>query len=494
MKSRLAAVVRLVWFWALVVCIPTWALAQEEGQGQFLLISDIHFDPFYDGSLFGQLQAQPVEKWPEILEESKPAGFNPRGTDSNYALVKSSLDEVQKRLPDPDFILYPGDLMAHEWQSKYDRLAPKSHLEDPEAYHDFTTRAIRFLAREFQRRYPDTPVLPTLGNDDSYCGDYMITPDGPFLAMYAEVWAPLIGPEKERERFRKTFSHGGYFTTKLPGAKHHRLVVLNSIVFSVNYDNACGTSTQTPALDQLEWLGRTLDEAREAGETVWLLMHIPPGINSYNSAESVLHDGPAVTFWQPELTSRFLQLVGRHRDTIQGAFLGHTHMDDFRVIRLDGRPILFGKIAPAISPIFGNNPGYQGYQYDRETGVLLNYQTYYLTNLADNDNGAPPPAAPEGKWAFEYDFQKTYQLPSLDPASIARLAGQLRANAAYQKSYTQFYSVSAAPEFDPRTFDVYACAIPNVTPAEFLNCLHGVPKPRHPIHFPDRRRAPAPTP
>ena len=105
----------------------------------------------------------------------------------------------------------------------------------------------------------------------------------------------------------------------------------------MNYDNSCGSGTQSPALDQLRWLDLTLERAETSAEFVWLLMHIPPGINSYNSSEIVHAGGAPVTFWQPELTSQFLKLVQRHRRTLRLAFAGHTHMDDFRVIRTDGR-------------------------------------------------------------------------------------------------------------------------------------------------------------
>ena len=47
---------------------------------------------------------------------SRPASIR-WGPDSNYALLKSSLDDARKRIPHPDFILYPGDMLAHRWQS-----------------------------------------------------------------------------------------------------------------------------------------------------------------------------------------------------------------------------------------------------------------------------------------------------------------------------------------------------------------------------------------
>ncbi len=409
MASDIGKMLRAALLLLLVGILPVRAPAQTDS-GQFLLISDIHFDPFFDGALFQRLVAEPAEGWGAILHGAGPAGINPRGTDSNDALLQSSFDDALGRCPQPAFILFPGDFMAHRWQAKYDKLATRSHFEDPASYRGFTSKAIRYLAEEFRRRYPRTPILPTLGNDDSFCGDYMIEPEGPFLEMFAGIWEPLLGPELDRGAFRETFPRGGYYTSPLSGLKAHRLVVLNSVFFSVNYDNACGPSTKTPALDQLRWLDRTLDKAQTAGESVWLLMHVPPGINSFNSAEGVSRGGPPVTFWQPELTSRFVQLIRRYRATIRAVFAGHTHMDDFRVIRLDSEPALLCKIAPAISPIFGNNPGYQVYQYDRGTGILRDYQTYNLTNLADSGSAAAPAI---GRWALEYDFREAYGYPEL---------------------------------------------------------------------------------
>ena len=145
--------------------------------------------------------------------------------------------------------------------------SPPIAPQDPEAYRDFTTKVIRFLAAEFRNRYPRTPILPALGNNDSYCGDYRITPDGPFASMFAAVWEPLLGLDQahEGEAFRATFQRGGYYTIRLRQPAGHRVVVLNSVVFSQNYDNACGSSTHTPALDQLHWLAGTLEAPRRPG-------------------------------------------------------------------------------------------------------------------------------------------------------------------------------------------------------------------------------------
>ena len=167
-------------------------------------------------------------------------------------------------------------------------------------------------------------------------------------------------------------------------------------------------------------------------------------------------------------------------------------MDDFRVIRLDGEPVLLCKIAPAISPIFGNNPGYQVYQYDRESGALENYQTYYLTDL-DSRAGSRRRPRPAGGPSSTTSARPTAWTPR-PPGTVDRLADRIRTDAAVRRNYTTFYGVSAAPEITPQTLDVYRCAITNVTPAEFLTCLSGTPKPKRPPAFPDRRPAAGPAP
>jgi hypothetical protein len=184
--------------------------------------------------------------------------------------------------------------------------------------------------------------------------------------------------------------------------------------------------------------------------------------------------GPAIAFWQPELTSRFLQLVGQYRSTIQAVFAGHTHMDDFRVVRLDGQPSLFIKIAPAVSPIYGNNPGLQIYQYERASGAIQNYQTYYLTNLPTNGQAVTSGA---GTWAMEYDFRQAYGFSAFNPATVAALSNRIATDLDVQRRYIRFYGVSAAPEITASTIAAYRCVIPNITPAEFQVCNRGVPTP-----------------
>jgi hypothetical protein len=86
------------------------------GQGVFLIVSDLHFDPFADPAIVKELVAADVQAWPAIFESSKLPGFAQYGNDSNYPLMASALEAARRILPRPDFVLYPGDYLAHEFE------------------------------------------------------------------------------------------------------------------------------------------------------------------------------------------------------------------------------------------------------------------------------------------------------------------------------------------------------------------------------------------
>lgn len=433
---------------------------------RFLVMADFHFDPFLGLSRnqFAVLATAPLADWPTLLSGQPAPKY---GSDSPFPLVQGSLDDASSRLAKPDFVLIPGDFLAHGWSAKYDQLAPQTRRQNPAAYQAFTRRVMQFLAGRLHQAFPQTPLFPVLGNDDSDCGDYLIGPDSPFLEMFAEVWSPLMALPGAEEtaglpEVISTLRRGGYYSVRLPRLKNHRLIALNTVFCAPQYSNACGDPTATPALDQFRWLETALAVAERQGEQVWLLLHIPPGIDSYATQKA---SGQAQPLWQPELTAWFLQLVKRHEGILQMAFAGHTHMDDFRVIQLDDRPVLLTKIAPAVSPIFGNNPGYQIFHYERASGVVRDYVTYGLPlNSAPGNTPA---------WRMEYEFSRAYDPLQFHAASIAQLGAEVISAASVRATFRQFYTVSGPPT--PISDLILGCTIRTTTIAGFTDCAAGTP-------------------
>jgi hypothetical protein len=96
--------------------------APEEGLRECLLISDIHFDPFADPSLFESLAREPASEWGRLLASSSERGVSQLGTDSNYVLLESCLTAAAQTCPRPEFILYPGDSLARDYERATKRL------------------------------------------------------------------------------------------------------------------------------------------------------------------------------------------------------------------------------------------------------------------------------------------------------------------------------------------------------------------------------------
>lgn len=115
-------------FTGLLLCCVSLAGAaeQKEGLRECLLISDIHFDPFADPSLFESLAKEPVSEWGRLLASSSEHGVSQLGSDSNYVLLESCLRAAAQVCSHPDFILYPGDSLAHDWRARYEKASLRS--------------------------------------------------------------------------------------------------------------------------------------------------------------------------------------------------------------------------------------------------------------------------------------------------------------------------------------------------------------------------------
>jgi hypothetical protein len=209
-------------------------------------ISDIHFNPFYDTTLLPQLITAEVNQWESIFETSKIKGFGTVSSDeTNYTLLVSSLKDMAETSKNPDFIIFTGDFLAHEFPDKF-----KNHAPEGNDYDIFVEKTIEFVVLMFEKYFPDTPVYVSLGNNDCYAGDYQIIPEGKFLKKTTPVLADkfLENPEN-RSSFAATYLVGGYFTVAPRGTENTLIISLNSNFFSPKHNN---TVNYDPGKRQLD--------------------------------------------------------------------------------------------------------------------------------------------------------------------------------------------------------------------------------------------------
>jgi hypothetical protein len=365
-------------------------LSGEHRAGTFLLFSDVHFDPFADPARVRALAAAPASQWRGIFAEASP-GFSRYGQDCNDALFQSFLDDMAARVPRPDFVLFPGDLLCHGFWTRYPKLTGDTSKQ---GLLNFIEKTADYFLREVTRRFPDIPVYPALGNNDSFEGDFQIAPDSPYLAVTAPLIARLaLKNETARAGFLETYPGYGCYSVPLPG--NGRLIVYNNIFWA---KRSAHPQAGRPVMEFVE---REVRAAAGRGEKVWLMAHVPPGDNSKSTAAKFLKTGTRGS--NPLLAEAWRTAMPRllvaHAGAIRASFAGHVHRDEFRIIYSGNEtpPVGAMRLAPSISPITGNNPGYQVYVYDKKSFELLDVTVHSLGLEA---------AGPA--WAQEYVYSRMY--------------------------------------------------------------------------------------
>lgn len=437
--------------------------------GTVVSISDIHFNPFYDPALIGSLIRSDYEQWQPIFSHSTVQNYGSHDADTNYLLFQSALQNIYSVAPRPDFIIISGDFLGHDFQETFAKLSGKNDANSVAAFIDKT---IAFVTLMIARRFPNTPVYPALGNNDSYCGDYAVEPNGQFLRATAQTWKGLLRSAANVHSFMETFPASGSYDVVAPNNRKHRLIVLNTTFFSSKYRNACGDPNAQPGTELMKWLEAALQASATLGAKVWLLYHIPPGIDVYSSLNqsSSSQAQQAVSFWQASYNQQFIDLMTRYSGMIVGAFAGHTHMDTFQLVQSTNQtPVSFVHFTPAISPSFGNNPAFEIFTYNRRSATLRDYKAYYfdLSSAAAQKNARV-------KWRKEYSFVESYRQPSFAASSLKAIYDLMPANQnGNLTKYETYYNVSnrASPGFAPDNWRAYWCGMTNLTEPQYLGCI-----------------------
>jgi hypothetical protein len=430
---------------------------------EVLVLTDIHFNPLADKAIAESLAAAPAEEWPLILDRGNERMSN-YTEDSDWRLLRATLDELQAQKK-PDLVLIAGDFVVHDFRKAFDRSIA---AHDDAAYRRFVVKTMRFLALEFANAFPKTPILPALGNNDSDCGDYAIQPGGAFLAETQAIVAAMIGPQTGQD-FAQSWTALGSYAVNDPAQPGLRVIALNDNYFSTHYRNSCGGEGDgNPARASIAWLSRALADAATAQRKVLLLYHIPPGTDAFaTTRHDVCPVSPTPLLAEP-YAGEMHALMERYRGTIVANIAGHLHTDAFRILRSGDKLFGFVMIAPAISPIFGQNPSFRRFSLsdDGEIGAV---NTYYLANLGDAVAGAAP------QWRAEASFERSWNLPRFDTASLETLYRRLGTSEATQQRWVQAYGVQgpASAAVTLQNFAVYRCSIGSDQSDDFTRCLCG---------------------
>jgi predicted MPP superfamily phosphohydrolase len=429
-----------------------------------LIVSDIHFDPFAPGSKPATLAGSHISAWDGILAPARARAPSRYGRDSNAALLHSALAALADRAREADLLIVPGDLIAHDFERKAARVLRAGETSEPVRV--FAVRTAHYVLEGLRKAAAGRPVVVALGNNDSECGDYRLQPNGPFLAGLRETVRALAGSGLLAPDFDATFAAAGYYRLRHPAAEGVDIVVVNDVLWSAEYQDRCGRQGDQASAVMFEWLERTLGEIEASGRRAWLVHHIPVGIDGFSSFHGKERTCAARVkpFMREPFASRFVDLVRKHGATVDVMLSGHTHHDSYRVIRSGSTVAAIDKVMPGISPIFGNNPGFQVLSFDL-AGRPVDMTTWSLP--------LDGPARRKPAWRLEYRFTQAYRKPAFTEEAVGFLAEALLSPDAAKnidgRTFSRAYPVGHGA-IGATEFRAHACTISGIDPAAYAAC------------------------
>lgn len=449
---------------AIFVVLALWlACARPVAAAEAVILTDIHFNPLADKSLAEPLAAAPAEQWAAILDRGSER-ISVYGEDTDWKLLQAALAAI-KAQPKPDFVLVPGDFLVHGFRDVFNASFTQ---HDDAAYRRFVAATMRFLALQLEAAFKHAPILPALGNNDSDCGDYGIQAGGPFLTDTETTVAGMIGAAAGDD-FAQSWSALGNYVVPLAGLPNTSVIALNDNFFSPNYRDRCGGSTGAdPANATLAWLDHTLAAAASAHRHVILIYHIPPGVDAFATARQNACPVRPVPLLAAPYADALHSLMLRYRDTIVADIAGHLHTAAFRILRDRGAGFGFVMIAPALSPIFGQNPSFRRVTLN-DIGAIADETTYYLANLPQAAAGEAP------RWQTEASFDSAWGASGFDTASLETLYRQLATSPAVRERWIARYGVQgpASAAITPQSAATYRCSVGSDRSEDFARCLCG---------------------
>jgi sphingomyelin phosphodiesterase acid-like 3 len=397
-----------------------------------------------------------------------------RGEDTSYGLYASSLKAMQSKARDAKFITLSGDLISHAFSCKYNALFPQS---SPDAYQSFVEKTIEFVLGELRSTLPEAHVYAALGNNDSDCGDYQLDEHSSFLSHLSAVIAEGL-PPASRQSSALTFADAGYYSAVLPAPlQSTRLLVLDDTFMSRKYASCSGKPDTGGADAQMAWFRAQLAEARQEKQHVWVMGHIPPGIDPYSTAAKMRNvcggSSPEMFLSSGDLP----ELLSGYGDVIQLALFAHTHMDEMRLLRPENvaaSSAALGvavKLVPSISPINGNAPSFTVASIEKTTAALADYRVFVASDASGGD----------ATWQEEYDYDKTYHQAEFSAVALNSLIKGFQADSdsttdpseAYLRNYFVRDRSLELKLFWPQ----YVCALTGYDVATYKGCVCQHPSP-----------------
>jgi sphingomyelin phosphodiesterase acid-like 3 len=255
-----------------------------------------------------------------------------------------------------------------------------------------------------------------------------------------------------------------------------QLIVINDIFLSPKYSNCAGKPDPAATDAEMAWLLRELAEARRLEQRVWVMGHIPPGVDPYSTVarfRDVCGGEAPVLFLSSD---KLADMLIEYGDVIRLGIFGHSHMDEMRLLEAQGglqsssghgvvMKSVAIKMVPSISPVDGNNPAFTIARVNQSSAHLQDYEVI----AASNQSGVAT------VWTREYDYAQSYHEAEFSASAARKLIAEFEddrgAKTAASQEYLRNYFVGdLGSELQP-FWPLYVCTLGNHTAKAFAACV-----------------------
>lgn len=370
------------WFICLVLFAFGASTANSQNIGKFVMISDFHYDP-----------AVTVPQY---------------GADSPLWLINKTVHDLADIVRDDpcDFIVTGGDLVSHSLSSMGPTQATALFVEVLDTLTNSFTEAFGT-----QNKFLSSPIM-AIGNNDlypKYAGPGT-TPD--WFVSFADHWPSINYQDTSRASFLQNGTYA--IDVPIPGGKTLRVLSLHTNYWSV-WNTRVQQQDQDPAAIFL-FLSEQLATAKQQGVFVYILGHIPPGIDQYDQSQ----------MWQTRFVPIYTNIVTPYLGTtVMGQLFGHEHVSLIHMFgdkASSAGPVQYHS---SISPYYDNLPSFRIYTYNRDTLQLLDYEDWFM------DFQAPDP---QYQKLFSSALQE-YNIPSLDTNGYCEFIANMYNNDSLLSTY-----------------------------------------------------------
>ena len=272
----------------------------------------------------------------------------------------------------------------------------------------------------------------------------------------------------DRKKALADFATGGYYSAMLAAPmRNTRLVVLDDVFMSTAYATCGGKPDTVAAAAQITWLRKELDGARKRKERVWVMGHIPAGVDIYSTFSKIRNlcggDAPVMFLSSEELG----KVLTENSDVVRLGIFAHTHMDEVRLLEPEGGAkggAVAIKLIASISPVNGNYPSFTVAQVDTASATLRDYAVFAASNPAGN-----------GAWSKEYDYAQKYDAAAFSPAALKKLIGDLQddpnAKTQASRAYIGNFVVGDNSSLIKPLWPQYVCGLSHASAKAFVRCM-----------------------